>query len=210
MSNEILATLRQADIVPEVIPEDQASEIKAFLKVHYPTVTVSQGEKPPRADTQEIPDIEFSEAVPSASYTIMCVDPDLLMKGEQKVGPVRHWLQSGVLFDPKTKRSAHTLAVANVTNYVGPAPGPDFRYHRYVFVVAREPPTYEAKGGKPYPVDGDADLKGRLQWNLAEYCKEEKLTIEGVGWMSVNADLGALVDNAKMVGESIVNKAMGK
>lgn len=97
-----------------------------------------------------------------------------------------------------------------MTNYLAPAPSPDFRFHRYVFLVARESPTYEAKGGKDYPVDGESDLKGRLQWNAAEYCKEEGLTIEGVGWMEVQADGKAIVDNAKLTAESIVNKVMGK
>jgi hypothetical protein len=47
-------------------------------------------------------------------------------------------------------------------------------------------------------------------WNAAEYCKEEKLTIEGVGWMSVQADGPAIIENAKLTAESLVNKVMGK
>ncbi|GAA5997544.1 hypothetical protein JCM5350_004041 [Sporobolomyces pararoseus] len=211
MSSELLQKLREAEIIPHVIPEDQTNGIKSAIKIIYPNVTVSLGEKPARKDVLEIPEIEFPEADPSASYTIICTDPDLLMKGEQTLGPVRHWLQSGILFDQKTKRAAHQLGLnANVTNYLAPSPSPDFRFHRYVFLVARESPTYEPKGEKDYPVDGESDLKGRLSWNASQYCKEEKLTIEGVGWMSVQADGKAIVENAKLTAESLVNKVMGK
>lgn len=127
------------------------------------------------------------------------------------ISQVRHWLQSGMLFDQKTKRAAHQLGLnANVTNYLPPSPSPDFRFHRYVFLVCRESPTYEPKGNKGYPVDGESDLAGRLGWNAAEYCKEEKLTIEGVGWMSVQADIPAIIENTKLTAESLVNKVMGK
>ena len=101
-------------------------------------------------------------------------------------------------------------ASCSTTNYLAPSPSPDFRFHRYVFLIARESPTYEPKGNKGYPVDGDSDLKGRLMWNAAEYCKEEKLTIEGVAWMSVQADGPAILENAKLTAESLVNKVMGK
>ncbi|GAA5936670.1 YbhB/YbcL family Raf kinase inhibitor-like protein [Sporobolomyces koalae] len=211
MAEDLIQALRQAEIIPQVIPEDRVTEIKSGLNIVYPNVTVSRGETPARRDVLEVPEIEFPAADPSASYTIICTDPDLLMKGEQKLGPVRHWLQSGILFDSKTKRAAHQLGLnANVTKYLAPSPSPDFRFHRYVFIVARESPTYEAKGGKDYPVDGESDLKGRLQWNAAEYCTEEKLKIEGVGWMSVQADGPAIVENAKLTAESLVNKVLGK
>ena len=119
MSTELLQTLREAEVIPQVIPEDQANSIKCAVKVVYPNTTISLGEKPARRDVLEIPEIEFPEAVssftperrpftladgshpslghprqdPSASYTIICTDPDLLMRGEQTLGPVSETLE---------------------------------------------------------------------------------------------------------------------
>ena len=72
MSQDILNKLRDAEIIPQVIPEDQASTIKSAIKIVYPNVTASLGEKPARRDVLEVPEIEFPEAV---SY----LDRDLAM-----------------------------------------------------------------------------------------------------------------------------------
>ena len=65
MSSELLQKLREAEIIPHVIPEDQTNGIKSAIKIIYPNVTVSLGEKPARKDVLEIPEIEFPEAVSS-------------------------------------------------------------------------------------------------------------------------------------------------
>ncbi|GAA5937857.1 hypothetical protein JCM1841_004383 [Sporobolomyces salmonicolor] len=208
MASDLIAHLRENDIIPAVIPDDQVANLKGEVKIHYPKVTVSKGEHPARADTQEQPVLEYEAAEPSASYTVIMLDPDLILHNDPINGHVRHWLQSGVLFDGSTKRSIGSLP-GNTTSYVGPAPGPGSA-HRYIFIVAREPPSYVAKQDKDYPVSGDSDLKGRLKWNTAQYCKEEGLKIEGVGWMRVSPDLGAIVDNVRLTTESLVNKVKGK
>lgn len=65
MSTELLQKLREAEVIPQVIPEDQANSIKSAVKVVYPNTTISLGEKPLRRDVLEIPEIEFPEAVSS-------------------------------------------------------------------------------------------------------------------------------------------------
>jgi len=68
MSTELLQKLREAEIIPQVIPEDQTSGIKSAVKIVYPNVTVSLGEKPAREDVLETPEIEFPEAVSSTEH----------------------------------------------------------------------------------------------------------------------------------------------
>lgn len=63
MSNDLIQALRDAEVIPHVIPEDQANKIKSEVRIVYPKVTCSRGEKPARADVLEIPEIEFPEAV---------------------------------------------------------------------------------------------------------------------------------------------------
>jgi hypothetical protein len=63
MSSDLIQALREAEIVPHVIPEDQIKGIKSDLKIVYPNVTVSRGEKPARKDVLEVPEVEFQEAV---------------------------------------------------------------------------------------------------------------------------------------------------
>jgi hypothetical protein len=67
MSTDLIQALRAAEIIPHVIPEDQTKSLKCAVKIVYPNVTVSQGEKPARADVLEIPEIEFAEAVSGSS-----------------------------------------------------------------------------------------------------------------------------------------------
>lgn len=68
MSTELLQKLREAEIIPQVIPEDQMNGIKSAVKIVYPNVTVSLGEKPARKNVLETPEIEFPEAVSSIDH----------------------------------------------------------------------------------------------------------------------------------------------
>jgi len=78
MSSDLLQALREAEVIPQVIPEEQAKGIKSEVRIIYPKVTVSRGEKPARADVLEIPEIEFPEAVrPQRSNLAFATETDL-------------------------------------------------------------------------------------------------------------------------------------
>lgn len=42
------------------------------------------------------------------------------------------------------------------------------------------------------------------------HLQEEGLTVEAVGWMEVDADLAATMDNIALTAEAIKNKVLGK
>lgn len=47
--------------------------------------------------------------------------------------------------------------------------------HRYVFIAAKEPPSYAGPQNKNYPLNGPADLKDRIRWNASEYIQVSSL-----------------------------------
>ncbi|GAA6044425.1 hypothetical protein JCM8097_006452 [Rhodosporidiobolus ruineniae] len=75
--------------------------------------------------------------------------------------------------------------------------------------MAREPDTY-TPGSKDFPLQDPADLKDRMRFDAAKYIQEEGLTLEGVGWMEVAADLASTKDNLALTGEAIKNAVVGK
>ncbi|GAA5875130.1 hypothetical protein JCM3774_001646 [Rhodotorula dairenensis] len=206
----VLQALRSGDVVPDVLPESETSAIKSALRIHYPEYTVSEGEAIPRAATLKQPDLELPSADPMATYTIIMTDPDLTHKNDKVTGQVRHWLQSGVKFDETSKRTAAAASSTAVNDYVPPSPAYGTGKHRYVFIAAREPAGYAGPQGKDFPTNGPADLKDRMRFDAAQYCSEENLTIEAVGYMRVDADAAATRDNIALTGEAIKNAIIGK
>ncbi|GAA6017958.1 hypothetical protein JCM10207_002719 [Rhodosporidiobolus poonsookiae] len=209
-ASTLLDKLRSADIVPHVIPDDLVSSVKGEVKVHFPEDTVSLGEAIPRAATLSQPDIEFPEADPAASYTLLMTDPDLFTKNDPVSRQVRHWIQSSVKFDGTSKRTVPNLNPPVLNSYVPPSPAMGTGKHRYIFILAKEPAAYTPSLDKNYPLQDPADLKDRIRWQAAEYIKEEGLTVEGIGWMEVAADLAATKDNLTLTAEALKNQLFGK
>ncbi|GAA6008656.1 YbhB/YbcL family Raf kinase inhibitor-like protein [Rhodotorula paludigena] len=207
---DLITTLREAEVIPHVLPDGVASSVNGPLLVRYPEYTISKGEAIPRAATLSQPEIEFPEADTSASYTIIMTDPDLLKKHDTLSGQVRHWLETGIKFDATSKRTTLSTQPVARNDYVPPSPAHGTGKHRYVFIAAKEPAEYTGPQGKDYPLTGPADLKDRMKWSAKQYIQEEGLTVEAVGWMEVDADLAATMDNIALTAEAIKNKVLGK
>lgn len=60
---DLITKLREAEVIPHVLPDSVASSVKGPLLVRYPEYTISKGEAIPRAATLSQPEIEFPEAV---------------------------------------------------------------------------------------------------------------------------------------------------
>ncbi|GAA6049692.1 hypothetical protein JCM3770_004412 [Rhodotorula araucariae] len=207
---DLINALRTAQIIPEVLPEPLTSSIKGEVRVHYPEYTISRGDAIPRVGTLAQPEIEFQEADTSASYTLFMVDPDLLKHNDSLSGQVRHWLETGLNFDATSKRTTLSARATARNDYVPPSPAMGTGKHRYTFLLAREPVAYTGPRDKDFPLTGKADLKDRMQFNVASYIQEEGLTLEGAGWMEVDADLAATKDNILLTAEAVKNKLTGQ
>ncbi|GAA6045044.1 hypothetical protein JCM8097_002332, partial [Rhodosporidiobolus ruineniae] len=150
-STNHIQRLRDADIVPSVLPEALVSSLKGPVKAHYPEAVACCGEKNERPKTLPQPDIEFPDADDNASYTLIMTDPDLFKHNDTVSGQVRHWIQSGVKFDKTSKRSTASVNPAVLNSYVPPSPAMGTGAHRYIFILAREPDTY-TPGSKDFPL----------------------------------------------------------
>ncbi|GAA5826380.1 hypothetical protein JCM11251_002341 [Rhodosporidiobolus azoricus] len=208
---ELLNKLRQGDIIPSILPEELTSSLKGAVKIHYPEAQASLGEVVERPKTLAQPDIEFEEADMDARYTLIMTDPDLFTHNDPVSGQIRHWIQSGVGFDPSSKRTTTSLNSPVLNSYVPPSPALGTGKHRYIFIIAKEPATYNPNTkDKNYPLQDPADLKDRIKWNAAQYLKEEGLTVEGVGWMEVAPDAASTKDNLVLTAEALKNKLTGQ
>lgn len=57
---------------------------------------------------------------------------------------------------------------------------------------------------------GDVDLIGRMGFDVVEYLRHEKLEVEAVAWMKVEADWETTKRSAGLVLESVEHKLVGK
>ncbi|KAK4701623.1 hypothetical protein P7C70_g4606, partial [Phenoliferia sp. Uapishka_3] len=208
---EFVAILRANSIIPDVIPESSASTIKSPLRVIYNSDTVvSLGEEMSRETVQSVPEIEFPDADPEATYTLLMIDPDLFYQKDHLAGQVNHWYESGIQFHRETKRASAFKLPRLETDYVGPTPGAGTGKHRYTFLVAREPAGYTASNAAKELPKGAADLKSRIRFDTGKFLQEEGLTLEAVAFMKVGADLKSAVENVEMAAESVAKKIVGK
>ncbi|GAA5993981.1 hypothetical protein JCM11641_006439 [Rhodosporidiobolus odoratus] len=221
---ELLNKLRTDDIIPSIVQEKFVGEIKGSVKAHFREATACRGEAIPRSATLDEPVIEFQEARADASYTLICIDPEFLKHNDTFSGQVRHWIQI---------RPPFTFAFSDaVALFCLPVPDPPHapvgRKQRYIFIVVKEPVAYTPSQDKNFPKQDPADLKDRMQFNVAtgalpanlaviRSASEERvlmsiswMTVAGVGRMEVDADAAAMKDNLALAAEAIKNKVLGQ
>ncbi|GAA5851512.1 hypothetical protein JCM8547_001119 [Rhodosporidiobolus lusitaniae] len=209
---ELISQLQDADLIPNQIPQTLAQTLKGPVKVHYAGTTASLGEFVEREQTLTEPDLEFADADPSATYTIIMSDPDLFVKNDPVSKHVRHWIRSSASFDETSKRMMANVNPPVLNDYVPCSPALGTGKHRYIFFVAKEPAGYvPKKDAKWGPLDKpNSDLKDRLAFLTADYILEEGLTLEGVGWMEVASTAASTKDNLVLSAKAIKNKITGQ
>ncbi|KAL1717007.1 phosphatidylethanolamine-binding protein [Schizophyllum commune] len=181
--NEVIESLKEHSVFPDVLPYSTAQELKGVLEIRYPSgVSVTAGQKPHRDEVQGKPSIRFhpsSALTSTATYTLIMTDPDLMKRNDPLDKQVRHWVQPGL----------------------NPAAGNPTPPSRTAAEAGKDVGTGER--------GGDADFAERLKFDATAFIREHGLEVVGVAVMEVAPTAGAGVDDAKLMAESAVHKVVG-
>lgn len=137
-------------------------------------------------DAQSPPQLTLttpSTGAASTHYTIISLDLDAPFPSFPKLGPILHWVQSG-LTSSLSSSGALTIDTPFIADYIGPAPPPLSAPHRYAFFlyqgeVGNDLVTKYAPPGGQHFGNG-----GRLWASLDEW--EGKLGLRREDMVAVN------------------------
>ncbi|PVF97109.1 PEBP-like protein [Serendipita vermifera] len=205
-SQLLMAALRKNDLIPSVIPEDFIPIVQ--LDIVFPNKQpLVPGDKLTKEEASQEPKVSFLDVEDigqdaQSSYTLVLMDPDAPSRTDQKFGPWRHWVQTGIVptgiqavadaagesqgvkaGDSTAVPFADTGKVEAATPYLGPGPGPNTGQHRYLFLLYREP-----KDG--FSITSE-DIVGnefvqRRAWNVTEFVEKKNLTLVGVNFFLID------------------------
>ncbi|EED18838.1 protease inhibitor (Tfs1), putative [Talaromyces stipitatus ATCC 10500] len=135
---------------------------------------VVPGEHIPKTEAQLAPNLSLTQA--TGTYIAVCIDLDAPFPCFSFLGPILHWIQSGL--KPTTTVNGTTRLRATdtpfISDYVGPAPPPPSRPHRYVFLLYEQPEGFNYT--KFAPPDGKKmGMWPRIRYDLKTFEKEAHL-----------------------------------
>lgn len=101
------------------------------------------------------------------------LDLDAPFPSFDKLGPILHWVQSGLKVVASTENAApFEVSAPFIANYIAPAPPPRSSPHRYVFFLYEQPEGFEGVE-KFAPKDGKTLGNGARMWaSLDEWEKK--------------------------------------
>lgn len=136
-TSEIIPLLRQANLVPKVLPEFNATV--GPLIITYPNAIVNYGNNVSVASVAYSPDIEFpAEAdFPNYKYVFAIIDPDAPTPQNPTSAQIRHYLVA----DVSPQSTVFNVSSGSVLSpYKSPAPPAGSAAHRYTSVLLRQQP----------------------------------------------------------------------
>lgn len=136
------------------------------------------------------------------------VDPDLTHTNDQTSGQVAHHIRSGIQFDEASHKGGNSDQTSpNDVSYVGPAPPLGSGAHRYVFILCREPESYDRLSSQLRVGKTKEDLAARIRFDATEYVRGEGLKVEALAWMLVDPTLKSTADNVMLMASSAGTQA---
>lgn len=147
-----------------------------MLNIKYPKsgedVAVGNFIKP--SDSAEEPEVTFIAPDENAHYTLLMVDPDAPSKENPIKSPYRHWVVANV---PGTSNFSQSSVLSS---YMGPAPPPKTKDHRYIFLLYKQPNLNSSFS----TLSQDTSC-----WDFKSFVKENDLELVGVNFfISKNDD----------------------
>lgn len=107
----ILSAFQKDSIIPDIIPASEKFNPSVFLSVIPPVKSDAfiNGAEVPREETLGQPEIVFTAADPTKTYTVVMTDPDVPSRADPKLGEFRHWLVRATIrfFDVPSQRRVH-------------------------------------------------------------------------------------------------------
>ncbi|KAI8641048.1 phosphatidylethanolamine-binding protein [Parasitella parasitica] len=158
--------LKNADISPNIIPEK--NDFPVQLQVKFTSgEDVALGNFIEPSKSADIPELTFIGLDETAEYTLLLVDPDAPCKEDPKWGPYRHWVVVNI---PGSGKIDEGRALSP---YMGPAPPPQTRDHRYIFLLYKQPKTQ---------ADFGILAEDRAKWDFKTFVNENELELVGVNF----------------------------
>ncbi|GES62764.1 putative protease inhibitor [Aspergillus terreus] len=141
---------------------------------------VEPGQYIGRADAQSSPQLSFHGLSPGKTYMVVGLDIDAPFPSFSVLGPILHWVQSGLQPIPsESDPSTFTLSATEpfVANYIGPAPPPGSSPHRYIFILYEEPPAFKVEKYAP-PNGQKLGNMHRMRYDLDAW--EKKIGLKSI------------------------------
>ncbi|KIJ59826.1 hypothetical protein HYDPIDRAFT_99907 [Hydnomerulius pinastri MD-312] len=192
----ITNSLKEAGIIPDVIPTKTPFSPEALLVVNWPTGKEALlGNTLTTVDTADAPDVSFTpmqsfDVENEVGYTIVMTDPDAPSRKDPKFREWRHWVVTGLKapalsgFDTGDLSARFTKAA--ITPYHPPAPPPGTGPHRYVFLLYQEPSVdFSIPTDAP---EHDNGMKERAKWNSTSFGEKYGLKLVGVNHFFVRGE----------------------
>ncbi|BFZ62155.1 hypothetical protein YB2330_003237 [Saitoella coloradoensis] len=188
INTSIIESLKKAGVIPDVLDPFDAT---AMVNVTYGNKDVALGNKLSVDETQKQPDLRIiPEGEDDATYSLILTDPDAPSREDPKWAQYIHWGVSGVKFGNIESFAANAAesgelgpidfsGFKTIKPYEGPAPPEKTGFHRYCFILLREP----ASGKVP-------ELpKERKQWDgVREWAKKGGLEPVGANFFYCQND----------------------
>ncbi|CAI2167833.1 9476_t:CDS:2 [Funneliformis geosporum] len=149
-TQSIQASLKDAGIIPDVVDNFAPT---AILSVKYGEKSLELGNEFTINETKNTPSIEFVAEDENSRYTLLMVDPDAPSRATPKNREWRHWIIGNI------PHSGNLSEATVITSYNGPTPPPGTGFHRYVFLLYRQPDSHLEFQAVPSPRGG---FKARL------------------------------------------------
>lgn len=120
---------------------------------------------------QDPPKLSFPGANPNSTYMIVSLDIDVPFSTFNILGPILHWIQSGIKVTNETKLESDAPFIAD---YIAPAPPPIGAPHRYLFFLYEQPDGFDLTAHAP--ADGKKlGLLNRMRYDFDAWAEEIKL-----------------------------------
>ncbi|KAF8845560.1 PEBP-like protein [Paxillus ammoniavirescens] len=192
----VTVAVRQAGIIPDVIPDKSPFTPEALLVVKWPTgKQATLGNTLTTIDTADEPSVSFTPmqsfaAASDIGYTLVMTDPDAPSRENPKMGQWRHWVVTGLQAPALTALDTGDLRArfskSATTPYQPPAPPRGTGPHRYVFLLYQEPILdFVIPPDAPEHKNGPND---RAKWNAAKFAEEYGLKLVGVNYFFVRGE----------------------
>ncbi|TKR66808.1 hypothetical protein L596_023046 [Steinernema carpocapsae] len=156
-ASEVSDAFENYHIAPDVI--DVAPQ--NFLEVKYTPgkdFEMELGTKVIPSTVQSVPWVTW-DMDPNTLYTLVMIDPDTPSPTKPVTREWRHWLVTNI---PEDNVKGGEI----ITNYAGPTPPPGDGFHRYVFLVYKQPGEIDA---------GDVKSADRGSFKVADFAREYRL-----------------------------------
>ncbi|XP_055714883.1 protein D3-like [Phlebotomus papatasi] len=162
--NDVGFKFLSSEIVPDVIP----SPPTVLLEVKYPSgVKVNYGNELTPTEVKDVPYVSW-KANPEDFYTLSLVDPDIPTRKNPQFAQIKNWLVVNI-------PGCNLTEGETIVEYIGAGPYKDTDFHRFVFLLFRQP--FGKIDFSPEGKTSMTDQEGRRLFSIRNFAEKYSLEI---------------------------------